>query len=147
MTIKRTVERIADTSDNRQAKTKVIINTPKTANSYRIIPLQGFLVRILCQSVRPDDCYLLTGTPKFTEPHQYYVRYKTFLKKNRLGNFTFHSLRHTFATRCIEAGFDAKSLSEILGHSSVTTTMSLYVHPSIEQKRAQMEKIIPSVVF
>lgn len=147
VTIKRTVERIPDTSDDRQAKTKVIMNTPKTAHSYRIIPLQGFLVRILYQSMQPGDCYLLTGTPKFTEPYQYYMRDKTFLKKNHLGDFTFHPLRHTFATRCIEAGFVAKSLSEILGHSSVATTMSLYVHPSIEQKRAQMEKIIPSVVF
>ena len=147
VTIKRTVERIPDTSDDRQAKTKVIMNTPKTAHSYRIIPLQGFLVRILYQSMQPGDCYLLTGTPKFTEPHQYYMRDKTFLKKNHLGDFTFHALRHTFAARCIEAGFVAKSLSEILGHSSVATTISLYVYPSIEQKRAQMEKIIPSVVF
>ncbi|MBQ8439749.1 MAG: tyrosine-type recombinase/integrase, partial [Clostridia bacterium] len=49
--------------------------------------------------------------------------------------------RHTFATRCVECGFDAKSLSEILGHANVTTTMAIYVHPTLEQKREQMERL------
>ena len=47
----------------------------------------------------------------------------------------FHSLRHTFATRCIEAGADCKTVSEILGHSTVNMTLNLYVHPQMEQKR------------
>ncbi len=51
----------------------------------------------------------------------------------------FHCLRHTFATRCIESGADYKTVSEILGHASVHTTMNLYVHPSIEQKRKCVE--------
>lgn len=143
VTIKRTIERIANTDESAQSKTKIIVNTPKTENSYRIIPLQKFLVDVLKENKKPDDCYLLTGTTKYTEPHQYYIRYKRFLKRNNLGEYTFHCLRHTFATRCVEAGFDMKSLSEILGHSSVTTTMAIYIHPTLEQKRTQMEKIIP----
>lgn len=145
ITVKRTVERIANTDEVTQSKTKVILSTPKTESSYRIIPMQSFLVEILRRHKKSDPCYLLTGTPKFTEPHQYYVRYKQFLKKHGLGNYTFHCLRHTFATRCVEAGVDVKSLSEILGHSNVSTTLSLYIHPSLEQKRTQMEKISPTV--
>lgn len=147
VTIKRTIERIANTDKYAQTKTKVIINTPKTESSYRVIPLQQFLVDVLQKNKKPGNCYLLTGTTKYTEPHQYYVRYKRFLKRNNLGEYTFHCLRHTFATRCVEAGFDIKSLSEILGHSSVTTTMAIYIHPTLEQKRLQMEKIIPTAFF
>lgn len=147
VTIKRTIERIANTDKFAKTKTKVIINTPKTESSYRVIPLQKFLMDVLQKNQKPGNCYLLTGTTKYTEPHQYYVRYKRFLKRNNLGEYTFHCLRHTFATRCVEAGFDIKSLSEILGHSSVTTTMAIYIHPTLEQKRLQMEKIIPTSLF
>ena len=53
----------------------------------------------------------------------------------------FHTLRHTFATRCVEAGFDIKSLSEILGHSNVNITMNRYVHPTMELKRQNMQRL------
>ena len=65
----------------------------------------------------------------------------SFLKKNNLGNYTFHELRHTFATQCVDMGFDVKSLSEILGHSNVTTTMNLYVHPTLQMKKRQMDML------
>ena len=60
-----------------------------------------------------------------------------------MDKYTFHALRHTFATRCVEAGFDTKSLSEIVGHSNISTTLSVYVHPSLAQKRRQMDKLGP----
>ena len=53
----------------------------------------------------------------------------------------FHTLRHTFATRCVEVGFEIKSLSEILGHSSAKVTLDRYVHSSLELKRANMDKL------
>ena len=53
----------------------------------------------------------------------------------------FHTLRHTFATRCIELGFDVKTLSEILGHANTTITMNRYVHPSMDLKRENMKKL------
>lgn len=53
----------------------------------------------------------------------------------------FHALRHTFATRCIELGFDVKSLSEILGHATVNITLNRYVHPSMELKQQNMQKL------
>ena len=57
--------------------------------------------------------------------------------------YGFHSLRHTFATRCIEIGMDPKTLSEILGHSDVKVTLSLYVHPTNKLKDRYMEKLNP----
>jgi len=142
--IRRTVERIANLDQHTQQKTKVIISEPKTENAVREIPLPSFLAKLLSDGRKSDDCYLLTGTPKPTEPHQYYVRYRKFLQRNGVENHTFHALRHTFATRCVELGFDTKSLSEILGHSNVTTTLKFYVHPTLQQKKAQMELLVPS---
>lgn len=146
VSIRRTVERIADLDVTTKAKTKIVVSEPKTENSVRVIPLPSFLVKYLRAFDMTPDCYLLTGTTKYTEPHQYYLRYKTFMRKLGLDSYTFHALRHTFATRCMDSGFDPKSLSEILGHANVSTTLALYVHPTLEQKRRQMELLKPSSV-
>ena len=63
------------------------------------------------------------------------------MKSCNLENVNFHALRHTFATRCVESGFEIKTLSEILGHSSVKITLDRYVHSSMELKRKNMEKL------
>ncbi len=139
--IHRTVERISDLDPLSGRKTKVIISEPKTDSSRREIPLPKALCRYLISHREAGSNYLLTGTDKPSEPHTLYIRYERFLKRNGFEGYTFHALRHTFATRGIEAGFDAKSLSEILGHSDVTTTLRCYVHPSMEQKRRQMESL------
>lgn len=143
VSIRRTVERIDNLEPGAAGKTKVVLSEPKTECSIRVIPLPGFLLEYMKRQRCGADCYLLTGQRKHTEPHQYYVRYQKFLKKNKIERHTFHTLRHTFATRCVEMGFDTKSLAEILGHSSITTTLSVYVHPSMQQKKAQMEKLTP----
>ena len=65
-----------------------------------------------------------------------------YLKECHIQGASFHTLRHTFATRCVELGFDIKTLSEILGHSSVKITLDRYVHTSLEQKRQNMQKIV-----
>ena len=139
--INRTVERIADLDPLSAHKTKLVINEPKTENSKREIPLPKSLCRYLKEKRVAADLYLLTGTHKPLEPHTLYMWYKRFIKRNDLGEYTFHALRHTFATRGIASGFDAKSLSEILGHADVTTTLRCDVHPAMEQKRKQMENL------
>ena len=69
------------------------------------------------------------------------MQFKKILKKLNIENVTFHTLRHTFATRCIEVGFDVKTLSEILGHSDVKTTLNQYVHSSFNLKQQNMNKL------
>ena len=137
--IRRTVERIANLDENAQSKTKVIISEPKTEYSVRTIPLPSCIRDYIKSFQQTDEKYILTGTVNHTEPHTYYMRYKNFLRKNHLGDYTFHELRHTFATQCVDKGFDIKSLSEILGHSNVSTTMNLYVHPTMQMKQRQMD--------
>ncbi len=143
--ISRTVERIPDLLSNAKSKTKVIISEPKTESAKRIIPLPQILLEHLEKFCGEKDSYIVTGNAHHTEPHQLYLRYKTFLKHTGVPEYTFHTLRHTFATRCVEHSFDTKSLSEILGHSNIGTTLSLYVHPTLEQKRNQMERLFSGV--
>ena len=141
--VRRTVERIADLDPDAPKLTKLIISEPKTANSFRTIPLPKFLVKILQPAALSPESYVLTGEATPVEPLTFYKRYRRFMHKNSLDGYTFHALRHTFATRCIEVGFDTKALSEILGHANISTTMAIYVHPSMEQKRLFMEKLTP----
>lgn len=140
VSIQRTVERIADL-DSKSRKTKVIVSKPKTENSIRTIPLPQDLINYIKEFKLSGDIFVLTASAKHTEPQTFYARYKTFLKKHNLGNNTFHELRHTFATECINKGFDVKSLSEILGHADVSTTMNLYVHPTLQMKKRQMDML------
>ncbi len=142
--ITKTVERIADTSPGALRKTKVIVSEPKTAGSVRVIPLPAFLLQYLQKRRQGKEIYLITGTARYTEPHQFYVKYQRYLAQIGLKGYSFHALRHTFATDCVEHGFDSKSLSEILGHASVTTTLSVYVHPTMRQKKLQMERLLPA---
>ena len=90
----------------------------------------------------PQEAYILTGrSDKFVEPRSMENLFKRCLKECRMEEINYHALRHTFATRCIEAGFDVKSLSEILGHANVNITLNRYVHSSMEQKRVNMGKL------
>ena len=144
--IHRTVERIANLDPFSENKTKVVIGDPKTGTSLREIPLPRALCDYLEVHCEKKNTYLLTGTDKPSEPHTLYIRYERFLRRNGFEGYTFHALRHTFATRGIASGFDVKSLSEILGHSDVTTTLRCYVHPSMEQKRKQMENLFDTKI-
>lgn len=141
ISINRTVERIETTDPNQKEKTKLIMAEPKTENAKRVIPISSSLMGYLEKYKGRNEAFLLTGSERASEPRVFYARYKNFMKKIGLTQYNFHALRHTFATNCIEAGVDPKSLSEILGHSSVTVTMKFYVHPTLEQKRKQLEKL------
>ena len=139
--IERTLLRIQDRSHQHSHRTRILIDRPKTESSIRTIPLPSTLIDVLRSCRQDEDCYLLSGTRQFIEPRLCLSRYKTLLRHAGLNAYTFHTLRHTFATRCVENGFDAKSLSEILGHANVNTTLQRYVHPTTEQKRRQMERL------
>lgn len=75
------------------------------------------------------------------EPRTLEYRFQKYTQECGLRGVHPHTLRHTFATRAVEAGFDIKSLSEILGHASTTITLERYVHSSLALKRTNMEKL------
>lgn len=125
-------------------KTKILVAEPKSASSIRDIPIPAFLLkRLETLKNAPDDAYILTGSAeKFIEPRTLENIFRRYLKECGIEPVKYHALRHTFATRCIEKGFDIKSLSEILGHANVNITLNLYVHSSMEQKRKNMNKLV-----
>ena len=123
-------------------RTRVIITEPKSDCSVRLIPLPDFLTPYIRGMRRDPECYFLTGkSDTFLEPRTMQNHFKRAMEACKIEGATFHTLRHTFATRCIEQGFDMKTLSEILGHSGVTITMNRYVHPSMAFKRENMNKL------
>lgn len=140
LSVQRTIIRI--NSYDSTKKTKIVITEPKTKNSIREIPLNSLLMKILKKNKHDLDDYILTGNKKYIEPRNYYNKYKIVLKRAGVSGYNFHVLRHTFATRCISVGIDPKSLSELLGHSNVKTTLSLYVHPNFESKKIYLEHLL-----
>ena len=107
-----------------------------------MIPMPSNVVQLLNDTSITKKGYLVTGTEeRYLEPRTMQMHFKRVLEYADLRQVNFHALRHTFATRCVEVGFDIKSLSEILGHANVTITMDRYVHPSMELKRENMHKL------
>lgn len=140
MSVGRTMQRqrIHNTSSGR--KTEVRILEPKSACSIRTIPLPDTVMNLLAEFYTPG-AFLLTGrVDRFMEPRTMQNHFKKTVASCGIRDANFHATRHTFATRCIELGFDVKSLSEILGHSSVAITMNRYVHPTMALKRENMNR-------
>lgn len=136
ITVHQTMQRVQRLEENR---TEVVLQTPKSSSSVRIIPVSEEIAGILSDNRKEDEAYLLTGeTNRFMEPRNLQRRFKKVLKESGLEDINFHALRHTFATRGIEVGFDPKTLSSVLGHANVNMTLNRYVHPTMEQKRRNM---------
>lgn len=133
-----TVQRIKNPDASSTQKTVLMITDPKSSASYRTIPLPAQLVVLLKGFRTSDGCYLLSGNDKLIEPRTVQYWFGKFAGELGLAYSNPHILRHTFATMCIESGIDAKTLSEILGHSRVEITLNKYVHSSEERKRTQM---------
>lgn len=131
--VNQTVQRIKTSGGNE--KTRLIISDPKTASSKREVPLCDFLLKLLMNHM-PKTEYLLGRKP--LEPRTYQYKLKQYFYALSIEGKHFHSLRHTFATNCIESGMDPKCLSEILGHADVNTTLNRYIHPSFDSKIYQI---------
>lgn len=139
--INKTMTRIK--SDN--GKTEIKIGTPKSNSSKRLIPTPQCLLPLINQY--KDNGYVLsTDKLDYTEPRLMQIKFEKTIAECGLEKTNFHALRHTFATRCIEAGVDVKTLSEILGHSDVKTTLNRYVHSSFELKQKSMKQFELSLI-
>ena len=135
--IQRTVERIAQIGGG----TCLTVQPPKTENSERWIPIPKEMLRMLKPETKQPDSYLLTGGEIVPDPRAMQYRYKALLTRCGVRYRNFHCLRHSYATRCVERGVDVKSVSELLGHADVRTTLRLYVHSCMDYKRRAVEGI------
>jgi integrase len=141
--VSKTIQRIYAKTVDGKTMAKLVISSPKTRSSLREIPLASALLPTLQEFRDHEECYLITKRRAFLEPRSYRSYYGRFLKRAGIAHSSFHKLRHTFATQLIENGADVKTVSELLGHASVNTTLNLYVHPQLEQKRKCIE-MLPS---
>lgn len=139
LTVRSTVQRIKNNDGN--TATKLIVTSPKSCTSFREIPLPDFIIPLLNDNKVNNEYYLLSGSRNVVEPRTMQYRFKHILSDLKLSDVSFHSLRHLFATNCIELGFDVKTLSEILGHSSVEITLNRYVHSSMDRKAKCMKSL------
>jgi len=139
--INKTMQRIKDTDSTKISKTKIIIDAPKSDSSIREIPVPEILLRKLEKFKANDNTYLLTNTTNYIEPRIYQRHFKSYLAESDIKDNNFHTLRHTFATMAIAKGVDIKTVSLLLGHTDVSFTMKRYVHPNLEHKRTQIEKL------
>lgn len=146
ITVRRTIERIY-IIDGENKHTELIVNTPKTKNSCRDIPMCKELMAIVkpLKKVVNDDFYVLTNEEKPTEPRTYRNYYHRLMKRLGIPRLKYHGLRHSFATRCIESNCDYKTVSVLLGHANITTTLNLYVHPNMEQNKRCISKMLRSL--
>lgn len=154
ITIRRTLNRLK-VFDNPDKKTDIVIGEPKSIKAKRIIPLQDFLIpllkthriKILTERMKVLNMYKNDGFVicnefgGYIEPRTYQDFFKRMLKKAGIENTNFHTLRHTFATRALETGFDVKVLADILGHADASTTLNKYAHALPDHKKTSMEKL------
>lgn len=140
--IKTTLQRIQNLDPTSSNKTKIVITEPKSQCSIRDIPIPDCIIPLVNKFMGKKNEFVLTGEcSTFVEPRTMQNKFKKYLIESGVCDANYHSLRHTFATRCVEMGFEIKSLSEILGHSSVNITLSRYVHSSFELKTNNMNKL------
>ncbi|WP_209390140.1 site-specific integrase [Chryseobacterium sp. RR2-3-20] len=146
ISVNRTIQRIYVIED-RIRRTELILDTPKTKNSIREIPISKDLLRILkpFKKIVNPTFFVLTNDAKPTEPRTYRSYYKNLMKELKMPELKFHGLRHSFATRCIESNCDYKTVSVLLGHSNISTTLNLYVHPNMEQKKKAIEQMFKAL--
>lgn len=128
------------------------ISTTKTKNGKRDIPLTKKAIEILLDlkmdKRKPNiipmeyhDFVFLSKTGKPILNSAYNMILQRICEKSGIEKFSMHELRHTFATRCIDAGMAPKALQEILGHANISTTMDIYVHVTKDSKSREIEGV------
>ena len=143
--VRRTLHRVY-LSDRKPRKSELTIGVPKTEESCREVPLTEILSEELVLKKKDtspsDEIFILSGKRKPIDPQTFRNHFKYVTGQLGIPPRKIHSLRHTFATRCVESKCDFKTLSVLLGHSDVSTTLNLYVHPGLDQKRRCVEDMM-----
>lgn len=144
-------------------KTEIIEAEPKTSKGKRTVPLNDAIITLLTQYV--EDRYNMVEAMRSYWTHRNGCEWEDdgHLFLSWFGNVTdqtsmrellnrvtsragikeikFHALRHTFATRCLESGFDIRTLADIMGHADVSMTLNVYSHAMPDQKRINIAKL------
>ena len=139
--IDKTMQRLQVDNLVNDKKTQIVITDPKSYSSIRTIPLPDFIMELLKKFQGSDNEYFLTGeSERFIEPRTMQNHFKLYIKEAAIDNANFHSLRHTFATRCFEKGMTPRTVQEIMGHANYNTTVS-YTHVLDDMKTKEAERV------
>lgn len=139
--VRRTMQRLRNL-EGTGPRTRVVVTPPKSPSSLRSIPIPRKVAALMQELPEGRTGWFLTCTEaRFIEPRCMQHHFRQVLQRAGLQPVNYHALRHTFATRCVELGFDVKTLSELLGHSTVSMTMDRYVHPTMAHKRSYMDRL------
>lgn len=140
ITVCETLRRVKIYDEKGNSESKILTKGPKTEKGNRSIPIPKTLALALKKyqlaSYNSDEG--LVFCTKSGLPFQYnYVWYthKALCKKAGIRATSIHALRHTFASRSIEAGIDVKTVSDLLGHANTQITWNTYVHSTNDSKR------------
>ncbi|MDL2219414.1 site-specific integrase [Ruminococcaceae bacterium OttesenSCG-928-O06] len=135
--------------------TAIVIGDTKTFSSRRSVPITADMVEKITEfkakqdaakqaageAYKDDDFLLASDLGKHYEPRHYEELFYGLVEQAGIEKANFHSLRHTFATRCIEAGMDVYVVSKLLGHTNPTTTLNRYGHLLPDHRAASVEKL------
>lgn len=155
VTVSKTVSRVSDITKEKRSKGYIKVGTPKTVKGNRVVPLPNFLVKRLKQykllkkeeslkigiQFKESNNLFTTGNGNITEVSNLHKSFKKILLNTNLENRKFHDLRHTYATRLFELGESAKTVQELLGHSSISMTLDIYTHVLKETKETAVKKL------
>lgn len=144
ITVRRTAQRVAQPKNSANGKTLLMIGTPKSSRSHRVLPVPEFLLERLRGMLEKEAATeYVFGTPTHAaEPRTIQRHFARFMKKVGIARAHFHTLRHSFATRLLELGVDIKTVSVLLGHGSTKTTLDFYAHSLMERQRAAIERLV-----
>ena len=144
--VRKTVNRVW-LSDGDDREYSVSVGMPKTSSSVRNIPVTKELAAVIkpLRKFMNPEYYIVSNDATPLEPRYYRYYFIKVLEKLDIPPIRFHALRHSFATRCIESKCDYKTVSVILGHASIATTLDMYVHPGYADKKRCIEKMAKSL--
>ncbi|MBO0439878.1 tyrosine-type recombinase/integrase [Candidatus Enterococcus ikei] len=141
LSVKRTLQRVKTYSESGY-KTQVIEEKPKSETSERIIPLSSDLLEQLVKKKNISrSTYVVSKNQGFTEPRTIRYQFKRLLRTFKLVDCSFHALRHSFATRCLEKGINIAVISSLLGHASTKMTLDIYTNSNLTEERIAVEAV------
>ena len=129
-------------------KRTTTVGPPKTKSSNRKIPLLPNIIKLL--KVRKElqeslygklDLVFCTLKKLHISTETVKADFYRTIRQAEIEGVSLHSLRHTFATRCLENGVELRVVQEFLGHSSIDMTANLYTHVLPDKKKSSMMKL------